>query len=227
MASRLHLRFHLRPGILPWTFRVGNSRGAPTGICPGTGCALSFKRLGSTASGKTNPSMSCVPIQCSPTVTKLSHTGNTSTSEWPHPIHASSRITDRKSVFLAHASTLPNTTSFPPFLAYLTSLSTLKRATHCMYAYRTSDPITSQPVLGQNDGGESGSGDRLARLLELAGCENTVVVVSRWYGGVQLGSDRWRLISSVANEALDQGGFKKPKQQTDDTKRKSSSKKRK
>ncbi|TEB37447.1 ribosomal protein S5 domain 2-like protein [Coprinellus micaceus] len=141
--------------------------------------------------------------------------GTATASEWPHDIYASSRISDRKSIFLAHASTLPNATSFPSFLAYLTSLPTLKRATHCMYAYRTSDLLASQPVLGQNDGGESGSGDRLARLLELAGCENTVVVVSRWYGGVHLGSDRWRLISSVANEALSLGGFKRPKPQSE------------
>ena len=80
-----------------------------------------------------------------------------------------------------------------------------------MYAYRIADPSSSQPVLGQNDGGESGSGDRLARLLELSGCSNTIIVVSRWYGGVKLGSDRWRLISSVANQALDCGGFKKGK----------------
>lgn len=161
-------------------------------------------------------------------VSPLHHlTGSTSSSEWPHTIYASNRITDRKSVFLAHASTLPNPSSFPLFLAHLTALPALKRATHCMYAYRTSNPVTSQPVLGQNDGGESGSGDKLARLLELAGCENTVVVVSRWYGGVQLGSDRWRLISGVANEALDHGGFKRPKQQLNDTKKKLSSRKRK
>lgn len=78
-----------------------------------------------------------------------------------------------------------------------------------MYAYRTVGPSSSQPFLGQSDGGESGSGDRLARLLELADCHNTVIVVSRWYGGVKLGSDRWRLISRVANQALDRGGFKK------------------
>lgn len=179
---------------------------------------------------RASPGTCCRTVRSKPlgfTTARNASTGSTSSSEWPHTIYASNRITDRKSVFLAHASTLPNPSSFPLFLAHLTALPALKRATHCMYAYRTSNPVTSQPVLGQNDGGESGSGDKLARLLELAGCENTVVVVSRWYGGVQLGSDRWRLISGVANEALDHGGFKRPKQQPNDTKKKLSSRKRK
>ena len=42
----------------------------------------------------------------------------------------------------------------------------------------------------------------MSKLLELSDCNNVVVVVSRWYGGVKLGADRWRLISSVAKEAV-------------------------
>ncbi|KAF8893878.1 ribosomal protein S5 domain 2-type protein [Infundibulicybe gibba] len=94
------------------------------------------------------------------------------------------------------------------FLAYLTSSTALKRATHCMYAYRTSSQ-DGKIIMGQHDGGEGGSGDRLARLLDLSGCHHMIVVVSRWYGGVQLGSDRWKRISTVAKEALERGGFTK------------------
>ena len=79
-----------------------------------------------------------------------------------------------------------------------------------MYAWRV-NPDASRPsshkLVGQNDGGERGSGERLSRLLELMECEDVVVVVSRWYGGVPLGSDRWRIISGVAKEALRRGGF--------------------
>ena len=46
------------------------------------------------------------------------------------------------------------------------------------------------------------SGERLSRLLQALQCENFVLVVSRRYGGVKLGSDRWRLISMVAKDAL-------------------------
>ena len=56
---------------------------------------------------------------------------------------------------------------------------------------------------GSVSGGESGAGERFERLLELSpGCKghDVVLVVYRWYGGVMLGSDRWRCISSVAKE---------------------------
>ncbi|KAJ6558454.1 ribosomal protein S5 domain 2-type protein [Mycena vulgaris] len=122
-------------------------------------------------------------------------------AEWPHPLHASSRLTDRKSIFLAHTSILSHPTALPQFLGHLQALPRIKRATHCMFAYQAAG------VAGQSDGGEGGSGDRLARLLRLAGCENVVVVVWRWYGGVKLGADRWKCISMVAREALDGGGF--------------------
>lgn len=130
-------------------------------------------------------------------------------SEWPYPITSSDRCKDRKSIFLAHASPLPSSTLFPEFLEHLTALPQLKRATHCMYAYRSTTPPNPTVVLGQHDGGESGAGNHLSRLLEVTACENVVVVVSRWYGGVKLGSDRWRRISEVAKEALDRGGFLK------------------
>ena len=115
---------------------------------------------------------------------------------------------DRKSVFLAHASTLPAPSALSSFLDYLSSLATLKRATHRMYAYRiVRDNINF--ATRHNDGGEKGSGERLSRLLEAAQCEDVIVVVSRWYGGVKLGSDRWKLISSVAKEVLSKGNFAK------------------
>lgn len=83
-----------------------------------------------------------------------------------------------------------------------------------MHAHRVIEimPDLSRALhVGQHDGGERGSGERLCRLLEALHCENVVVVVSRWYGGVKLGSDRWKMISTVAKEAIQRGGFVKEK----------------
>ncbi|KAF9453976.1 ribosomal protein S5 domain 2-like protein [Macrolepiota fuliginosa MF-IS2] len=131
--------------------------------------------------------------------------------DWPNEVFASERIRDRKSVFQAHATELRNVALLPTFLSYLTSLPSSKRATHCMYAYRTKgkNQGVEQLTCGQNDGGEGGSGDRLSRLLELSNYKNVVVVVFRWYGGIKLGSDRWKRISEVAKEALNKGSFVK------------------
>ncbi|KAJ3986754.1 ribosomal protein S5 domain 2-type protein [Lentinula detonsa] len=158
---------------------------------------------------------------------------STAIPEWPYPIYASERLHDRKSIFVAHASRLPNDALFPLFLEVLTASPKLKKATHCMYAYRTSElqcstsNSKSTMITGQHDGGESGSGNHLARLLDVTGCENTVVVVSRWYGGVQLGGDRWRRITHVAKEALDKGGFCKSRDEASGTTQGSNKKKRK
>ncbi|KAF7362148.1 Protein IMPACT [Mycena venus] len=133
----------------------------------------------------------------------ITSTNSPPDANWPHKLHNSARLTDRKSIFLAQASIFPHPAQLPDFLEYLRALprTNVKRATHCMYAYRAAG------VAGQSDGGEGGSGDRLARLLRLSDCEDVVVVVWRWYGGVKLGADRWKRISEVAREALDNGGF--------------------
>ena len=136
------------------------------------------------------------------------------TANWNFPIYHSERISKKNSVFIAHATTLPSPELLPALLQGLGAHPSLKRASHCMYAYRTFPnnlPEFPHMLLGQNDGGERGSGERLSRLLEALECRNVVVVVSRWHGGANLGSERWRLISGVAKEALEQGAFgKKP-----------------
>lgn len=160
----------------------------------------------------------CSAIKPSPNISD--DTDTDATGGWPHPIYASARTEAKKSIFVAHASRLPSASpaSLRVFLDHLTAQPALKRATHCMYAWRvvsdtssdTYTPTSSNPsaiLTGQNDGGENGAGERLARLLEATGCVNVVIVVSRWYGGVNLGSERWKMISGVAKDALARGDF--------------------
>ncbi|KAK6339288.1 eIF2 kinase Gcn2p negative regulator [Orbilia javanica] len=80
------------------------------------------------------------------------------------------------------------------------------RATHNITAFRIR---TSEGIIYQDndDDGETAAGSRLGHLLELIDVWNVLVVVSRWYGGIKLGPDRFRIINQVAREALIQGGF--------------------
>lgn len=80
------------------------------------------------------------------------------------------------------------------------------RATHNIMAYRLVSP-TGVVQHNNDDDGEDAAGGRLAHLLDLVGATNVIVVVSRWYGGVQLGPDRFRHINNVARELLDAHGF--------------------
>lgn len=47
------------------------------------------------------------------------------------------------------------------------------------------------------DDGEAGAGMVILRMLERAGLRDHVIVVSRWYGGKQLGGDRFRHVQEA------------------------------
>ena len=141
------------------------------------------------------------------------------------PIAASDTLTQLKSVFQAFASRCTDVETpqsnlpahmksdiVPRFLEQLHEVEPrTRRASHAMYAWRVRCSLQSSAstsfLCGSSNGGEAGAGERLERLLELGRFENVIVVVFRWYGGVKLGSNRWKCISSVAKDALDRGRF--------------------
>jgi len=126
-------------------------------------------------------------------------------AHWDYPVYASKRIPGTRWIFLAHVSTLLTPSALPTFILHLKSLQTIKRPKHCMYAYRVVEirPDLSRILhVGQHDGHEQGSGERLSCILREMQCENVVIVVSRRYPGIKLGSDRWRLFWMTAKDAL-------------------------
>ena len=141
----------------------------------------------------------------------------------PNTFIASDPITHLKSSFQGYASRCAHIEKDQPNLAAYMKSEVLprlleriqeaeprtRRASHAMYAWRVRrghPPASPTFFCGSSNGGEAGAGERLEKLLELGRCEDTIVVVFRWYGGVKLGSDRWRCISAVAKEALERGG---------------------
>ena len=80
-------------------------------------------------------------------------------------------------------------------------------------------------LLDNDDDGESAAGGRLAHLLQilvrvvlfdavkqysirvLKDVENVLVVVTRYFGGIHLGPDRFKHINQAARNALEIGGF--------------------
>ena len=63
----------------------------------------------------------------------------------------------------------------------------------------------------RDDDGEGGAADKLAFLLDASDARDVVVVVTRWFGGILLGADRFKHISNVAKELLQQEGYIKKK----------------
>ena len=58
-----------------------------------------------------------------------------------------------------------------------------------------------------DDDGETHAGSRMLHLLEILECQNILVVVSRWYGGIQLGPDRFKHINNAARNVLEIAGI--------------------
>lgn len=79
-------------------------------------------------------------------------------------------------------------------LAFLKALRRKKRfakATHNTWAVL----LANAPL--KNDDGESGAGMVILRMLEREGLRNQIIVVTRWYGGVKLGGDRFRRVQDA------------------------------
>jgi len=57
-----------------------------------------------------------------------------------------------------------------------------------------------------DDDGENAAGSRLAEILRLMEVSNIAVVVSRWFGGVLLGPDRFKYINQAARNLLELHG---------------------
>ena len=125
----------------------------------------------------------------------------------------STPVTEKKSTFVARACLVKSPSQVAACIAHL--LDTDKRAvkaTHNITAYRirssatanSTDKITYQDC---DDDGESAAGGRLLHLLQLMDVWDVLVVVSRWYGGVKLGPDRFSIINNVAREAVVKGGW--------------------
>ncbi|EFO12750.1 hypothetical protein LOAG_15784, partial [Loa loa] len=57
------------------------------------------------------------------------------------------------------------------------------------------------------DDGEVGAGAKLLNLLELMKAKNVLVIITRWYGGIHLGPDRFRHICNLARQILVDNGF--------------------
>jgi hypothetical protein len=115
-------------------------------------------------------------------------------------------LVDKKSTFQAHLCAVHTEMQVQEALQQLiTSSSKIQRATHNMYAWRIVEKLQGGRIVTKHDNdddGEDAAGSKLAYLLDMRSDENVLVVVSRWYGGIQLGPKRFAHIVNVARELL-------------------------
>jgi Uncharacterized protein family UPF0029/Protein of unknown function (DUF1479) len=130
-------------------------------------------------------------------------------------------LVDKKSTFQAHLCAVQTEQQVQEALHHLiTSSSKIQRATHNMYAWRIVQTLPDGRILTKHDNsddGEDAAGSKLAYLLDMRNDKNVLVVVSRWYGGIQLGPKRFAHIVNVARELLVANPQVRPlKQQSND-----------
>ncbi|KAH8056360.1 hypothetical protein JL722_7669 [Aureococcus anophagefferens] len=114
-------------------------------------------------------------------------------------------VTDRRSTFQAFLAVGVDSLDKAQW-AFRAILARNKcgRATHNMRAYRFTDAAGVRRADNDSDG-EDGAGEKMAYLLDVLDAERAVVV-SRWYGGVHLGPDRFRHIAHCTQKILEAHG---------------------
>lgn len=116
---------------------------------------------------------------------------------------------EKKSIFIARAATVSSPAEAKSFLHHLLATDKkVAKATHNITAWRVQG-ANDTSFQDCDDDGETAAGSRVLHLMQLMDVWNVMVVVTRWYGGVQLGPDRFRLINSAARDAFVKGGWVK------------------
>ena len=116
-------------------------------------------------------------------------------------------IIELKSVFIARCAAVSSPEQAKRYLQHLLDNDKkIRTATHNITAWRIRGEhgTTFQDC---DDDGETAAGGRVLHLMQLMGIWDAMVVVTRWFGGHQLGPKRFSIINTVARDALVKGEF--------------------
>jgi putative IMPACT (imprinted ancient) family translation regulator len=106
-------------------------------------------------------------------------------------------LRDRGSRYAAAIGPVRTKAEIDGFLVALRGRRKFDKATHHSWAAVLSD---DGPV--KADDGEAGAGAVILKMLTREGLTDHIVVVTRWYGGVHLGGDRFAHIVACTRAAL-------------------------
>ncbi len=107
-------------------------------------------------------------------------------------------VSDKGSKYAVCGGPVADLAAAKAFIKALKRGKKYARATHNTWAVL----LPGGPV--KNDDGESGAGMVILRMLEREGLQNHIIVVTRWYGGVKLGGDRFRHVKTCVKYYLEQ-----------------------
>jgi len=106
-------------------------------------------------------------------------------------------ISDRGSKYAVSGGVCGSPQEAKAFIKELRRKKKFAKATHNSWAF------LQDAAAVKNDDGEAGAGMVIVRMLERERLENHIVVVTRWYGGKQLGGERFRHVQNAVRYYLD------------------------
>lgn len=110
-------------------------------------------------------------------------------------------LTDRGSKYAVTGAEVASRAEVDAVLADLKRDRSYAKATHNTWA-------AMLPAGGlKADDGESGAGMVILRMMDRAGLQNHVIIVTRWYGGKKLGGDRFRRVQDAVRHYFTAAGI--------------------
>lgn len=107
-------------------------------------------------------------------------------------------VRDRGSRYAVSGGPVQGKAGAQSFIKELKRAKKYAKATHNSWAL-----LSSQEGGLRNDDGESGAAAIILRMLEREGLSDHIVVVTRWYGGVHLGGDRFNHVITAVRAWLE------------------------
>lgn len=102
-------------------------------------------------------------------------------------------LRDRGSRYAVSGGMVQGRAGVEAFLAELKRAKKFAKATHNSWAV-----VLQDGTAVKNDDGEAGAGAVILKMIEREGLTDHLIVVTRWYGGVHLGGDRFaHVVTSV------------------------------
>jgi len=105
------------------------------------------------------------------------------------------------STFMGHSANIKNKDEVPIVMANILQDRSLATATHNIYAYRVATGSGKFDEAYRDDG-DHGAGFKLLKHLKDNNIENTIVVVTRWFGNKMMGPKRFECILNSAVDAV-------------------------
>lgn len=112
-------------------------------------------------------------------------------------------IEDRKSKYSATCKKITKIEDVKDFFAFINKYKFYKKANHNTYAYRIK--LEDGSLLeGKNDDWELGGGNCILSMMRKSKMINCMVVVTRYFGWIQLHSDRFKHLLDATKIILEQ-----------------------